>query len=403
LYIYLSVVLKKIILILIILSVTFCHAQEIPSSLPKAKLITGFPFKQFSGGVIVIKALLNNIPDTMNFILDTGSGGISLDSATCTKSGIKVIPSDTSITGMGGIRKVGFVFNQTLHLPGLSINDLNFHINDYALLSGVYGEKIDGIIGYGFFRRYIVKINFDSLWIDVYTPGKIQYPKNGTLLHPSFTTLAIQSLQVKDARKIDYNFYFDTGAGLCFLMSDNFVKDSAILLSRRKPVKTVAQGMGGRLQMELTVIKEVRVGNYKFRSVPTYIYKDEYNVTSYPFVGGLIGNDLLRRFNIILNYPEREIYLSPNSHFNDFFDYSYTGLTIYYENGYIMVDDVATGSPADKAGIKKDDILIAVDNNFSNNIQQYKTLLQSPNEKIKIVVIRSGIPLELKIKPTSIL
>src|SRR5579862_9417891 len=159
--------------------------------------------------------------------------------------------------------------------------------------------------------------------------------------------------------------------------------------------------MGGRLQMHLTVIKKLDIGGFVFRSVPTYIYKDVYNVTSYPFVGGLIGNDLLRRFNIILNYPEREIYLSPNSHFNDFFDYSYTGLTIYYENGYIMVDDVVTGSPADKAGIKKDDILIAVDNNFSNNIQQYKTLLQSANEKIKIVIIRSGMPLELKIKPIS--
>ena len=54
---------------------------------------------------------------------------------------------------------------------------------------------------------------------------------------------------------------------------------------------TQAEGMGGRLQMRLTVVKMVQVGNYKFRNVPTYIYEDEYNVTSYPFVGGLLGND----------------------------------------------------------------------------------------------------------------
>ncbi len=394
---------KKIIFILAIyLPVIFCNAQKVSTSLAEAKLITGFPFRQYSGGVMVIKALLNNIPDTMNFILDTGSGGISLDSSTCAEFAIKIIPSDTTITGMGGIHKVGFAFNQTLHLPALTITNLNFHINDYNLLSSVYGEKIDGIIGYGFFSRYIVKIDFDSLWIDVFTPGKIQYPKGGALLHPSFTTIPIQALQIKDARKIDFNFYFDTGAGLCFLMNENFIKDSAILLHPGKLVATVAQGMGGRVQMNLTVIKQVKIGGYKFRAVPTYIYKDEYNVTSYPYVGGLIGNDLLRRFNLILNYPMHEIHLTPNSHFSDLFDYTYTGLTIYYEKEQIIADDIIAGSPADKAGIKKDDIIVAVKNNFSNNIQQYKMLLQS-NEKVRIIVKRHEKLLELKIKPTSIL
>ena len=73
--------------------------------------------------------------------------------------------------------------------------------------------------------------------------------------------------------------------------------------------------MVGKLQMRLTLIKEVRIGPYKFRSVPTYLYKDDYNVTSYPFTGGLLGNDLLRRFNMIFNYPNREIHLLPNTSF----------------------------------------------------------------------------------------
>ena len=46
----------------------------------EAKLLTRFNFRQFSGGIILLKAKLNTIPDTFNFILDTGSGAISLDS-----------------------------------------------------------------------------------------------------------------------------------------------------------------------------------------------------------------------------------------------------------------------------------------------------------------------------------
>ncbi|MEI9955299.1 MAG: hypothetical protein WDM90_03100 [Ferruginibacter sp.] len=59
----------------------------------------------------------------------------------------------------------------------------------------------------------------------------MSYPKDGTTLHPVFTALPIQWLNIKDRRKMGYNFYFDTGAGLCFLMSEKFAQDSGILLS----------------------------------------------------------------------------------------------------------------------------------------------------------------------------
>lgn len=383
-------------------STVIVKAQEILVTHPTAKLVTRFPFKQYSGGVMIVRALLENIPDTLNFILDTGSGGISLDSTTCANLKLKPTPTDTTIKGMGGEHKVSFVFNEKLRLPGLTVEGLNFHVNDYDILTTVYGEKIDGIIGYSFFRRYIVKINFDSTEIEVYTPGEIDYPKGGTMLRPAFTSLPIQNLTVKDRRTLDFNFYFDTGAGLCFLMSEQFARDSSILLPKRKPFYTQAEGMGGRLQMRITVIKMLQVGKYKFRNVPTYLYEDDFNVTSYPFVGGLLGNDLLRRFNLTINYPKREIHLLPNSHFKDPFDYAYTGLAIYYIDGVIIVEDVIPGSPAEKAGFKVDDIIIGVENNFSNNIMQYKTIFQTLNQKIKVTVSRNSELLQLKIKAASL-
>ena len=377
------------------------YAQEI---LPQkeAKLLTKFPFRQFSGGVMVLQARFGNVPDSLNFILDSGSGGISLDSSTCAEFNISTKPSDTTITGIGGIRKVSFAFDQTLSLPGLKIEHLNFHVNNYDVLSSVYGEKVDGIIGYSFFSRYIVKINFDSSTIEVYSPGRLDYPKEGTMLHPAFTNLPIQWLNIKDKKKLGFNFYFDTGAGLCLLMSEKFVKDSSILLNRRRPVVTQAEGMGGKIQMRLTVIKEVKIGPYKFKAVPTYLYKDDHNVTSYPFTGGLLGNDLLRRFNMIINYPNREIHLQPNGHFIEEFDYAYTGLGIYLINGKIMVEDVIEGSPADKANFRVNDEILAVNKNFSLNMQVYKTILQKPFEAVHVIVKRGIVLKELIINTVSI-
>lgn len=392
---------KFYLVILVIFVLADLQAQEL---LPQkeAKFITRFPFKQFSGGVMVLQARFENIPDSLNFILDTGSGGISLDSGTCEEFHIALKPSDTTITGIGGIRKVAFAFDKSLTLPGLKIDHLNFHVNNYDVLSSVYGEKVDGIIGYSFFSRYIVKINFDSSMIEVYSPGKIDYPRGGTMLHPAFTNLPIQWLNIKDKRNLGFNFYLDTGAGLCLLMSERFARDSGILHRRRRPVITQAEGMGGKLQMRLTLIKEVKIGPYKFRSVPTYLYKDDHNVTSYPFTGGLLGNDLLRRFNLVFNYPNREIHLLPNHHFNEDFDYAYTGLGIYYVEGKIMVEDVIAGSPADKARFKVNDQLIAVNKNFSQNMQVYKALLQKPYESVKVLIKRDGVLKELTINTISI-
>lgn len=370
---------------------------------PPAKLLTSFSFRTFTGGVVLVRARFSNYPDTLNFILDTGSGGISLDSATCERMNIISQASDRTIRGIAGIRTVRFVYNQQLHLPGLTLDSLNFHVNDYEILSSAYGEQIDGIIGFSFLSRYIVEINYDSSRINVYSKGSIKYPRGGFLLRPILSTIPIQTARVHDSREIMNRFYFDTGAGLCLLLSTDFVEDSSVLSSKKKPVLTQGEGLGGKMEMRLTTIRDFRLGPYRFRRVPTYIFDDLYNVTAYPYLGGLIGNDILRRFNVIINYERRDIYLSPNSHFRDPFDYSYTGLGIYKIDGEVIAMDIMKGSPAEKAGFLPGDIIMAVNNNFSKNIQLYKNMMQNVGEKLKVLVQRAEGPVMLTLKVKSIL
>ena len=379
----------------------YCQEEFVP--LP-AKLLTTFSFKQFSGGVVIIQARLNNIADTLNFILDTGSGGISLDSTTCEALHVTNVASNKTIRGIAGIRTVRFAYNNTLHLPGLQVDSLNFHINDYEILSNVYGEHIDGIIGYSFFTKFIIKINYDNNQISVYSKGSMKNPRGGYLLKPLLVNIPIQGVQVKEEKKtVQARFYFDTGAGLCMLLSSDFIADSLQLNSKKKIFQTQAEGLGGKAEMKITVIKEFRLGPYRFRKVPSYIFNDDYNVTSYPYLGGLIGNDLLRRFNLTLNYEKKELYLVPNTHYREPFDYAYTGLGFYFIDGDVRVTDVMKDSPAEKAGFKADDVMVAINNNFSRNIQIYKNILQNAGQKLKILVMRNGEPVLLTLKVQSIL
>lgn len=351
----------------------------------------------------MVKAGISEKSDTLNFVLDTGSGGISLDSQTVEYLNIPNEMSDRTIRGIAGIRKVRFSYNQSLNLPGLVVDSLDFHINDYSILSSSYGIKIDGIIGYSFLSRYIVYVNYDSLKIHVYTPGNYKYPRGGFIIRPYLMTIPVFTTAIEDERAVQSRFYFDTGAGMCILLSREFIEDSAILSKKRKWFTSQAQGLGGKASMMQGVIKEVQIGQFKFRKVPAYIFEDEYNITAYPYLGGIIGNDLLRRFNIILNYPQKDMYLIPNTHLRDKFDYSYTGLGIYAYENTIEVEDVMENSPAEKAGFQPGDIILSVNNNFSGDIQTYKNIMQVPGAKVQFLILRRGSPHLLVMKVGNIL
>ena len=369
-------------------------SQEIFEA-PPAKFITQFHFKQLSGGIIIIRGQIDNIPDTLNFVFDTGSGGISLDSSTVEEFHIKKEKSDKTIRGIAGMKTVDFAYHHSLRLPGLKVDSLDFHINDYDLLTSVYGVKIDGIIGFSFLRRYIVRIDYDSLQLQIFTPGNFKYPRGGYVIRPNFTTMPLPRATIKDETSISTRFIFDTGAGLNALLSKDFVEDSNFLNKHHRYFPTQTEGLGGKKLMDMTVIKEINIGPYHFKKIPVYIFDDEYNVTSYPLMGGLIGNEILRRFNVILNYPERLIHLKPNTHFIDNFDYSYTGLGIYLVDGDVHIVDIIKDSPGDKAGFKPGDVIFAVENNFTKNIQSFKTALQNAGSRVKVLVLRDNQPIVL--------
>ena len=388
---------SKRLLVYISLSIAFCNALISQEEFiePASRYLTRVHFTQLTGGVILLQGQFGNFPDTMNFILDTGSGGISLDSTTAEYFKLKPVPSDKTIRGIAGIRLVSFVNNEKLKLGGLTIDSLDFHINNYDILTAVYGERIDGIIGYSVLKRFIFKIDYDSSRIDIYSKGTFKYPKGGYMFRPLIATLPIQSARVKDEKTIQSRFLYDIGAGLCMMLSQDFIDDSMLLSKKRKLYNKEAEGLGGKIDMQMTVIKEVKIGPYRFRNVPVYIFKDEYNVTSYPFLGGIIGNDILRRFNCILNYDKRDFYLIPNSHYLEAFDYSYSGIELYYVNGQIIVGDVAKDSPAERSGLQEGDIVVSINNVFNQNLTQLKAALQTANERIKMIVRRDNSELKV--------
>ena len=390
------------ILITLVLFIDKAFAQ-VTAQKHKVNLVTRFHFKQLYGGVILIRARFGDYPDSLNFILDTGSGGISLDSATAAGLNIEIVPSDVTINGIGGHTKAGFIYKQELKLPGLTIDSLDFHVTDYELLTSFYGEKINGIIGYPVLKKYIVDLDYDSSLISFYSEGAIRYPRGGYLLKPLMRFQPFQHASLKDNREIQSNFIFDIGANICLMLSADFENDSTAIKKTRKRFTKQAEGVGGKIMMQATVVREFKLGPYKFMNVPVCIFEDSDNVTDYPFAGGIIGNDLLRRFNIILNYSNKEIFLKPNSHFNDPFDYVYTGIDLFNLKGENVIGSITAGSPAETTGLKEGDVVLSINNMVSKSLSDLKDALMKSTGNVRIIVIRAGELMEFHFKIKSIM
>lgn len=390
-----SIMKKVLFLLFSILFITpaICGQEEFID--PPSRELTKINFTQFTGGIIVFKALLDDFKDSLTFVLDTGSGGISLDSTTVTTLGLEPSDPERMIRGIGGTRKVGFLKNRRLKINNLVVDSLNFHIIDYEVLSALYGEKIDGIVGYSILSRYIVKIDYENQQMSFWTNGTIKYPRGGYTMRPRITTIPYLSSEVKDASKQEFNYLFDVGAGLTVLFSEDYMEEKKFLKTKRKRYLKQGEGLGGKVSFGLSVMKELKIGPYKFRNVPINIFDDEHNITSYPVFGGLIGNDVFRRFNCILNYRSRQIHIVPNKFFRDPFDYAYSGLELYLVEGSAIIGDIPKGSPADIAGLQPGDEVLAVNKKFGMTLNELKHALQAVYGRVEIIIKRDD-ALEVK-------
>jgi C-terminal processing protease CtpA/Prc len=78
---------------------------------------------------------------------------------------------------------------------------------------------------------------------------------------------------------------------------------------------------------------------------------------------GSIGGEILRRFEVIIDYPHQKLYLKPNRYLKDPIYYNRAGLEIVApmpDFPYFLVGQIERGSPADLAGLKPQDQLVSI-------------------------------------------
>ncbi|MDA8692922.1 aspartyl protease family protein [Saprospiraceae bacterium] len=403
LYLYLSI------LISLAISPT-CEAQVLGLELLDDKESITIPF-EYKQGFLSLDIRMANLP--LNFLFDTGAEHTIL---------FKKEISDI----------LGFKYEEPLKIAGADLHriitayitrgiplqldntisvdrDIIVLEEDFLYFDQITGESIDGILGARFFRGLIVEIDYKKKIIVLYKslPKKVlksKYVKlnSSFLKHKPYVNCTIEN----NGDTISAEILIDTGAAVPFLLF--LSEESKMSLPENYIVGNLGRGLGGDIVGYMG-----KTDNYSLHK--QFVFNDL--ITSYQLYepdtlnnivvarDGLIGNPLLERFNIVIDYVREEVYVKPNKRFNKPIEYDISGLVLYaFGNdlsGY-FVKEVLPGSPAEQAGIQTGDIIKKMgffSTNFYTLEQIYKRLVKRKGKKVNMVIERKG----EKLKKTLIL
>jgi hypothetical protein len=393
----------KTILLFWLLVVRGISAQagfELPTSLRQVDI----PF-EYTNNFIIVTMLVNDaLP--LRFIFDTGAEHTILSKREVGdflkiryEREFKITGSDlkTELTAYLA-RQIKF------EIPGKIIapkEDILVLKEDYFRFEEYAGVNVHGILAGNAFSKFIFKINYQRKVITLYDrkhfkakdlqgfqPFPIEILRNKIYLNTKLQVLRDSVATVK--------LLIDTGAGLPLLL---FINTHPLLHPSANAIPTnIGMGLGGYLEgytgrtyaLELDSLSQYNVISY-FQSTDS-----TQNVEYLNSRNGLIGNSLLNRYQVLIDYADSKIWLKPIKNFRKAFVYDRSGLSFIASGSSLnefTVQNVLPNSPAWNIDIRRGDELLklgAIPASFLTLDDIQKVFQRKPGKTIKITLRRDG-------------
>ncbi len=300
---------------------------------------------QLIGNLIIIPVQLNGVE--LSFVLDTGvSKPILFNLANIDSLQINKVETKF-LRGLGGGDPVEAIKSKHNFLKignALNINQDIYVVFDSSInFTPRLGTPIHGIIGYDLFKNFIVEINYASKYIVLHKPEKYKYKerKNSEtfdlMLHNKKPYIAGE-VNV-GSEYIPVNLLMDAGSSDALWIFENETK--GLLPSERMYFDDfLGKGLSGYIYGKRTKIKSFRLKKFELNDVNT-AFPDSTSISiaaKNTERNGSISGEMLKRFNMIVDYRNGKLTLKKNKHFGAPFSYDKSGIIIE-QNGVILVKE----------------------------------------------------------------
>ncbi|MFH1335956.1 MAG: PDZ domain-containing protein [Candidatus Zixiibacteriota bacterium] len=279
--------------------------------------------------------------------------------------------------GVGGSADASFLQVDSIVVGDLTLMDQKMASIQLNQLEVYDGMPIDGILGYDFFNRFTIGIDYQNQILTVWEPDSFSYSGRGERI-----PIVIEGNTPQVAAKIDGEyegiFRIDTGSRSSLDLHAPFVREHELLKKYPKYLDAPSGfGVGGASKGVIARIKSFQIGNFTIDSPVCGFSLAEEGAFATTKSAGNIGGGILKRFNVIFDYPRNQTILEKNKNFDIPDKYSMSGLLLMKQDEDIKVYDVIKDSPAEKVGIKAGNQILAIDHQptSSYSLQQIRELL----------------------------
>jgi hypothetical protein len=351
------------------------------------------PF-EFEFNQIVLRVRVNNSAP-LRFMFDTGAG-ISLLS-TRKAADLKLKQVDTvKATGVGGSLEGSLANGVSLSVPGVAV--LNQRLALLPLdVPFCEGKDIEGIIGYDFIKEFVVEIDYETRTLSLFDPSNYRYKGHGKefplILKGTPRVHAHIALPGRPA--IEGLFEIDTGSDGVLTINSPFVNRQKLVSALTAQVANLDRGLGGESKRIDARLGYLQLGSFKINAPLVGLSIDSVGAMAAADNDGPIGNEIMRRFKVTIDYSRQRMMLEPNSHFSDPFESDMSGISIDAEGldcRIFKVADVSEKSPAAQAGIVAGDEIVAIDGKPATQFtsDRIEKLLMQDGAKVSLNLRRQG-------------
>jgi len=315
------------------------------------------------GGALLVDVSINGAAP-LPFILDTGGHAI-LTEAAARKLGVRGQGKGVS-TGSGpGSMPTSYAHVDTLGLGEASMRDQTFLIMPFGFGFSDRGERepIAGILGLEVFERFAVTFDYDRrrLLLAPFDVGAAPAAPTGTSVPLRFTF----DMPVIDGT-LDGKpgvFGIDTGNSGRLLIFPQWLERNGLIDRYRKGYALVGGGgVGGPFASRLSHVESLGMGSLVLHGHIAQLTPPDAGATANVSEAGNIGQDVLSRFTVHIDYRRAAMTLAPRAVAAKPGNAD-PGLRAGRKPDQpdrFIVSAVVPGSPAAKAGIRIGDAILTV-------------------------------------------
>lgn len=246
------------------------------------------------------------------------------------------------------------------------INDLNVTLQsartiDFSLvkIEEIIGKSVMGILGYDFFQKYLITIDYEHSLLSIYPPDSSPTIEGEVIpleLEQNFPF--VYGTIIDGKHKEGVRLLLDTGSLNFFSLDKNFLDQKNIGTTKRKlGFKTLGIQPG---KGKLFMIDGFEIGSHTFNNIVTSHGETGFNQTDLRHEGNL-GSDFFHRFTVTFDYQNKRLILSPNKFYSTEIGFDFFGGQFSLRNGAVYVEHVIESSPAEQMGLKEGDQILAID------------------------------------------